>query len=38
MVIAFTKRSENPIDVVSEGLHAYVIPNLREHKVKQGDR
>ena len=29
MVIAFKKRSENTKDVVSEGLHVYIISNLR---------
>ena len=41
MVIAFKKRSENTEDLVFEGLHVYVISNLRdmkryEHGVKQG--
>ena len=32
MVIAFKKRSENPKDIVSEGLHVYVVSNLRRDK------
>ena len=34
MVIAFKKRSENSKDVVSEGLHAYVISNFRDNHTR----
>ena len=38
MVIAFKKRLENPKDVVSEGLHVYVISNLRDKNTRSNKK
>jgi hypothetical protein len=38
MVITFKKGSENPKDLVPEGQHVYIIPNLRrKDEARQGD-